>query len=91
MKFGAVLPLSIRSSYDNEGLARADILFRSLSAFCEPGVFGAFHVVTPPYETEHVAERCERWPQFDIKAVSEEDLVPELKQHRHIRGGASSK
>lgn len=86
MNLGAVLPICIRGSYDIDDLGRSEILFKSLSAFCEPGLFAEFLVVTPDDEVDIVAERCEKWHQFNIKVISEEVLCPELKNHRHVRG-----
>jgi len=86
VKIGAVLPLSIRGSYDNDDLGRIEIFFRTLSAFAEPGLFGTFLVVTPPNETEIVKEKCAQWPHFNVTVMSEESLVPELREHRQVRG-----
>ncbi len=85
-RLGAVLPLSIRGSYNNDDLGRADILFRSLAAFVSPGTLGHFLIVTPPDEVDVVTERCARWRQFDIEVISEEELVPEFRAHRQVRG-----
>lgn len=86
MKLGAVLPLCIRGSYDNDDLGRLEILFRSLTAFADPELFGTFLVVTPPDEVSIVAKRCERWSHLGLKIISEEELVPEFVKHRHVRG-----
>lgn len=86
MRIGAVLPLSVRGSYDVDDLGRTEILLRSLSAFAAPDTFGTFLVVTPPEETAIVAQRCARWRRFAIEVVSEEELVPELAAYRHVRG-----
>lgn len=85
-KLGAVLPLCIRGSYDIDDLGRVEILFRSLTAFASPGLFGTFLVVTPSDEVDIVAQRCEKWAHLGIEVISEEELVPELKHHRNVRG-----
>lgn len=86
MSLGAVLPLCIRGSYDIDDLGRTEILFRSLRAFAAPGTFGTILVVTPPNETALVGGHCQRCPEFNIEVISEEELVPELASHRHVRG-----
>ncbi len=86
MKIGAILPLSVRGSYDNDDLGRIEIFFRSLEAFAEADMFGSFLIVTPPDETDIVAKKCLKWPQFNIRVLSEEALVPELTKYRHVRG-----
>lgn len=86
MTLGAVLPLSIRGSYDVDDLGRTEILFKTLSAFSLPDTFGTILIVTPPHEVETVRERCQRWSQFNIEVMSEEELLPELKSHQQVRG-----
>lgn len=88
MKLGAVLPLSVRGSYDVDDLNRADILLHSLTAFAEPGLFDPFFVVTPHHEVEIVRSHFERWQHLGLEVISEEELVPELTdpRHRKVRG-----
>ncbi|MEP4890875.1 MAG: DUF6492 family protein [Aliiglaciecola sp.] len=86
MTIGAILPLSVRGSYDVDDLGRTEILFKTLDAFCEPGLFSKFLIVTPPDEVQIVTEKVQRWSQFNPVVMSEEDLVPELSQHEHMRG-----
>jgi hypothetical protein len=86
MTIGAILPLSVRGSYDVDDLGRTEILFKTLDAFCEPGLFSKFLVVTPPDEVDIVTEKVKRWSQFNPVVISEEELVPGLKKHRHMRG-----
>ncbi|WP_086933287.1 DUF6492 family protein [Agarilytica rhodophyticola] len=85
-KLGAVLPLCIRGSYDIDDLGRVEILFRSLTAFSAPGLFGTFLVVTPSDEVQIVRQRCEKWSHLGIEVISEEELIPELVNHRELRG-----
>lgn len=86
MTIGALLPLSIRGSYDVDDLGRTEILFKSLAAFSEPGLFSKFLVVTPPNEVEEVARRLKPWSQFNPVVMSEEELVPELVKYPQMRG-----
>lgn len=88
MKLGAVLPLSIRGSYDIDDLNRADILFHSLTTFAESGLFDPFLVVTPHHEVEIVRRHFERWQHLGLEVISEEELAPELAEprHRKVRG-----
>ncbi|WP_017444396.1 DUF6492 family protein [Gayadomonas joobiniege] len=87
MSLGAVLPLSVRGSYDVDDLGRTEILLKSLSEFTPSGFFNCFLIVTPPDEVEVVRKRIQPWSErFPIRVESEETLVPELKKHRHIRG-----
>ncbi|MDO6711142.1 DUF6492 family protein [Aliiglaciecola sp. 2_MG-2023] len=86
MTIGAILPLSVRGSYDVDDLGRTEILFKTLDAFCEPGLFSKFLIVTPPDEVQIVTEKVRRWAQFNPVVMSEEDLVPELGKHQHMRG-----
>lgn len=86
MRLGAVLPLCIRGSYDIDDLGRTEILFKSLRAFAQPGLFEEFLIVCPPDEVEIIQQRCQKWSHLNIKVVSEEVLVPELAKHRHVRG-----
>lgn len=81
-----MLPLCIRGSYDIDDLGRIEILMRTLTAFSDPDMFGTFLVVTPPEEVDLVTEKCLKWPQFNMQVLSEEALVPELANYRHIRG-----
>lgn len=83
---GAVMPLCVRGSYDVDDLNRAEILFRTLQAFAEPGLIDPFLVVTPPDEVNIVAERYARWKSLNIEVLSEEELVPELANYRELRG-----
>lgn len=86
MTIGAVLPLSVRGSYDVDDLGRTEILFKTLDAFCEPGMFSKFLIVTPPDEVQIVSEKVQKWSQFNPVVMSEEDLVPELAKHSQMRG-----
>ena len=86
MKIGAVLPLSIRGSYDVDDLNRADMLFRTLKKFAEPGMFDPLLVVTPENEVEVVKERFMQWADLGVKVISEETLVPEFIHHPKVRG-----
>ncbi|GAA0854833.1 DUF6492 family protein [Aliiglaciecola litoralis] len=86
MTIGAILPLSVRGSYDVDDLGRTEILFKTLDAFCQPGLFSKFLIVTPPSEVEIVTQKVRKWAQFNPVVMSEEELVPELKKHRHMRG-----
>lgn len=86
MTIGAVLPLSIRGSYDVDDLGRTEILFKSLAAFSEPNLFSKFLVVTPPEEVVEVTRRLEKWSQFNPVVMSEEVLVPELSKYPEMRG-----
>lgn len=85
-KLGAVLPICVRGSYDIDDLGRTEILFHSLSTFSDPDLFGLFLIVTPPDEVAIVRDKCKKWSNFNIQVISEEDLVPELKDHRSLRG-----
>jgi hypothetical protein len=86
MKLSAVLPLCIRGSYDIDDLGRTEILFKSLSVFCEPGMFEEILIVCPDNEVEIIKEKCIKWNKLPIKVVSEEVLIPELKAYPHVRG-----
>ena len=86
MSIGAIFPLTIRGSYNDDDLSRADILLHSLSTFARPGTFSEFLVVTPPDEVVAVQDRLNKWPELPIRVISEETLVPELAVHRHVRG-----
>lgn len=80
------MPLCVRGSYDVDDLQRAEILFRTLQAFAEPGLIDPFLVVTPPAEVDIVAERFASWTSLNIEVLSEEELVPELARYRELRG-----
>lgn len=80
------MPLRVRGSYDVDDLKRAEILFRTLQAFAEPELINPFLVVTPPAEVGVVAERFAKWNSLNIEVLSEEELVPELVNHRELRG-----
>jgi len=86
MKLSAVLPLCIRGSYDIDDLGRTEILFKSLSAFAEPGLFNELLIVCPNDEVEIIKEKCLKWQKLNIRVVSEEVLIPELKKYPHVRG-----
>lgn len=86
MAIGAVLPLCIRGSYDVDDLGRTEILFRSLTAFAEPGMFSTFLIVTPPDEVDIVNQRLEKWQHLNPVVISEEALIPELSKYAHVRG-----
>ena len=86
MKIGAVLPLKIRGSYDVDDLNRAEILFRTLAAFAEPGLFDPILVVVPPEEVGTVDRHYRKWQNLNIDVLSEEALVPELANYRGMRG-----
>lgn len=82
----AVLPLSIRGSYDVDDLGRVSILFRSLVAFAAAGTFDRILIVTPPEEVAMVEARIGQWTTLPLDVMSEEALLPELAKHRHVRG-----
>ncbi|WJG09270.1 DUF6492 family protein [Aliiglaciecola sp. LCG003] len=86
MTIGAVLPLSVRGSYDVDDLGRTEILFKTLSAFSEPGMFSKFLVVTPDDEVEIVRQRMQPWAHLNPVVMSEDELVPELKKYPKMRG-----
>ncbi|GAB5380119.1 MAG: hypothetical protein Alis3KO_24280 [Aliiglaciecola sp.] len=86
MTIGAVLPLSVRGSYDVDDLGRTEILFKTLDAFSEDNLFSKFLIVTPPNEVEIVTERVKRWQKFNPVVISEEELVPQLKKYPQMRG-----
>lgn len=87
MKLGAIMPLCVRGSYDVDDLTRSEILFRTLTVFAEPGMFDPFLVVVPPNEVELVQTRYgDKWQHLNVKVMSEEELVPELKNHKQMRG-----
>ncbi|XOV80361.1 MAG: DUF6492 family protein [Aestuariibacter sp.] len=86
MSIGAVLPLSIRGSYDVDDLGRVEILFRTLAAYSEPGLFSKFLIVTPASEVDAIKDKLQPWSQFNPDVISEEVLIPELQRHRHMRG-----
>lgn len=86
MKLSAILPLCIRGSYDIDDLGRTEILFKSLSTFAEPNLFNEFLIVCPDNEVEIVKERCLKWSELNIRVVSEDVLVPELKAYPKVRG-----
>jgi len=86
MKLSAVLPLCIRGSYDIDDLGRTEILFKSLVTFAKPGLFEEFLIVCPDNEVEIIKEKCLKWKKLNIKVVSEDVLVPELKKYPNVRG-----
>lgn len=86
MKLSAVLPLCIRGSYDIDDLGRTEILFKSLSAFTEDNLIEEFLIVCPDNEVEIIEKKCTKWTKLNIRVVSEEILIPELKNHRNVRG-----
>ncbi|WP_321298565.1 DUF6492 family protein [Marinifilum fragile] len=86
MKLSAVLPLCIRGSYDIDDLGRTEILFKSLSVFAEPNLFDEFLIVCPSNEVEIIYNKCSKWQNLNVRVVSEEDLIPELKKYPHVRG-----
>ncbi|WP_320019366.1 DUF6492 family protein [Labilibaculum manganireducens] len=86
MKLSALLPLCIRGSYDIDDLGRTEILFKSLSVFAEPNLFDEFLIVCPDNEVDIVKEKCTKWKKLNIRVISEEELVPELKSYPNVRG-----
>ncbi|MER2492820.1 DUF6492 family protein [Catenovulum sediminis] len=86
MPISAVLPLKVSGSYDVNDLKRAHILFSSLSKFLSPGLISELFVVTPASEVEIVKNEYARWAHLNIAVISEEDLLPELKNYPKMRG-----
>lgn len=86
MLLSAILPLSIRGSYDVDDLGRTNILFTTLRAFGADQVLKEILIVCPPDEVSVIREQVKKWPEFIIRVVSEEDMVPELANHRQVRG-----
>lgn len=86
MSIGAVLPLKVSGSYGVDDLNRTTILFKSLQAFAEPGLFSEFWVVVPANEVEQVQKALARWQHLPIKVTAEDELLPELKNYPKMRG-----
>lgn len=86
MKLSALLPLCIRGSYDIDDLGRTEILFKSLSVFSEKDLFNEILIVCPDNEVDIVKEKCTKWKKLNIRVISEEVLVPELKAYPNVRG-----
>ena len=86
MKLSAILPVSIRGSYDVDDLGRVELLFRSLSAFAESNMFDQFLIVCPNNEVNILEEKCLKWSSLNIKVVSEDVLVPEFAFYPKMRG-----
>lgn len=83
----AVLPLAARGSYDVDDLGRAKLLFKSLSFFSEPGLFDCIYLVVPENQISIMKENFSEWnDRFNIEIISEDELVPEFKNHPNIRG-----
>jgi len=85
-RISGVLPLRVGGNRDENDLARADILFRSLTRFAEPEMFEEILVVVPPDDVAAV-ERHGSWSdRFPITVVSETELIPELRQYPSVGG-----
>lgn len=86
MPISAVLPLKVSGSYDVNDLKRAHILFTSLTKFLAPGLIGELFVVTPQAEVDIVKREYAIWDNLNIVVISEEELLPELKNYPKMRG-----
>lgn len=87
MKIGAVLPLCINSSYGGgDDLGRSEILFRSLDAFLQSDFIDPILVVTPQNDYQTTRDRLKNWQHLNVQVKSEDELVPQLSNHRKMRG-----
>lgn len=82
----AIISLKLGGSYHGENLARCRILFASLMAFAEPGIFHDIHIVTPPDDTEAARRLATDWPSLPLRVFDETDYLPALRRHRSARG-----
>ncbi len=83
---GAILPLRVRRRRDAEIIPRCRILFASLAAFAEPGLFDEIHVVVPGRDRAEVERFCMAWPSLPLAVLDEEDYLPALGRHRFAAG-----
>ncbi len=86
MKIGAVLPLSVSGSYGVDDLNRVEILLKSLNAFMQSDFFDPFLVITPEKECKMVSDRLDKWQHLNVQVISEDVLVPQLKDYSKLRG-----
>lgn len=82
----AILPLRVGRRRDAEIIPRARILFASLAAFAEPGLFGEILVVSLRRDRPEVERLCDQWPSLPLTAVDEDDYLPALGRHRFAAG-----
>lgn len=86
MSLGAILPLSIRGSYDVDDLSRARLLFRTLERFSPPGLFRRFLVAMPDAEVAVGEKELARWRHLGVEVVPEESLLPSFRRFPRVRG-----
>ena len=82
----AVLPRKVRRGKDAEIVARCRILFASLTAFAEPGLFEEIIVVVPPGDRQDVERLGNQWKSLPLFVIDEEDYLPALRKHRRANG-----
>jgi Family of unknown function (DUF6492) len=85
-RVGAVLPLKLRGAYDADNLARCQILFSSLAAFAEPGLFEEIVVVTPPRDRAAAERLCADWRSLPLTVIDEREYLPSLRRHWFVKG-----
>lgn len=83
---GAVLPVRIGGRRGVEIFPRCRILFASLAAFADPGLFEEIIVVVPARNRQDVERLCRQWDALPLVVVDEEEYLPALRQHRLARG-----
>jgi len=83
---GAVLPLRVSRRRGAEIIPRCRILFASLAAFAEPGLFEEITVVVPGRDRQDVERLCHEWNPLPLFVVDEEEYLPALRQHRLAPG-----
>ncbi len=81
-QLSGIMPLKLRGGYHNQNRARCRILFASLAAFAEPGLFREIHVVTPPEDLDAARELFDEWPSLPFRPFDERDYLPVLRRSR---------
>lgn len=67
----AVLPLKTTGRHYADNIARCDILFSSLRAFCSPVIFDRFLIVVPHDEVAAASRYAQAWSDFPVVVVDE--------------------
>jgi hypothetical protein len=83
---GAVLTLKLRGAYHGNNLERCQILFSSLVAFADPGLFSEILVVVPRHDVSAARQLCAAWKSLPLKVINEEEYLPEIRKHWRTDG-----
>ncbi|WNO11320.1 DUF6492 family protein [Teredinibacter sp. KSP-S5-2] len=82
----AVIPVKLRHCEKKEGIKQCELLFRSLSKFCQEGTFKKIFVICPSIDLLELNVLSERWPELSIEVVDENVLIGHLRMKGFVDG-----